>query len=111
MNSYKDLLRPNEITIFTKNECKYCMLVKETFKELEIKKINEVNVSLMDDETYKLIIDKLKEDTKHYTYPFVFIDTVFCGGNAEIQEKKNMGTLFEILKNCNIEFNEDKNIF
>ena len=111
MTSYKNLLKQNEITIFSKNDCKYCNLVKETFKELEITKINEINVSVMDENTYKLLIDGLKNDTNHRTFPFVFIDTIFCGGNAEIQEKKALGTLFEILKKYNIDFNEDKFIF
>lgn len=109
--NYKDFIKPNKITIFTKTGCKYCNFVKETFKDLKIKEINEINVSSMDDETYNLLMDDLVKDTNHNTFPFVFIDKVFCGGNSDIQHIKILGTLYELLKKYNIDFNVDcKNI-
>ena len=105
--NYKNLLKPNHITIFTKTGCKYCNLVKETFKVLQIKALNEINVSNMEDTTYNSLIDDLTKNTNHYTYPFVFIDTVFCGGNSDIQQLKITGTLYKLLRKYNIDFKVD----
>lgn len=73
-------------TIYSKTNCKYCVLVKDVLDENKIPFI-EINCDdyLSQDKQYFLdfIKEKSKRDNEYKTFPMVFCDGKFVGGFLE----------------------------
>lgn len=75
-------------TIYSKSNCKYCVLVKSLLNESSIP-FNEINCDdyLVQDKQYFLnfIKEKAKRDHEYKTFPMVFCDGKFVGGFVETE--------------------------
>jgi len=78
----------NCFTIYSKSNCKYCVLVKSLLNENKIAFI-EINCDdyLAQDKQYFLnfIKEKAKREHEYKTFPMVFCDGKFVGGYAETE--------------------------
>jgi glutaredoxin len=76
----------NSFTIYSKSNCKYCILVKSLLDENKIPFI-EINCDsyLAQDKQYFLnfIKEKAKREHEYKTFPIVFCDGKFVGGFVE----------------------------
>jgi glutaredoxin 3 len=65
-------------TLYTKDGCSYCTMAKNLLTE-EGKQFTTVNNPPQE------IVDKLKHDTGHKTYPFIYHGKKFIGGFTDLQ--------------------------
>jgi glutaredoxin len=67
--------------IISKDGCRFCVLAKDLIKTIVGDTDEEFRryVDVVNNPPQSLV-DKLKEDTKHNTYPFIFFDGKFIGG-------------------------------
>ena len=74
--------KPKEITIYTKDNCSYCLLSKNLFKNNNIK-YNEVNIKEEEKEEFK---NKMKEENRIEikTFPVIMFDKEYIGGFNEV---------------------------
>ena len=73
-------------TIYSKTNCKYCILVKGLLDEHKIPFI-EINCDeyLSQDKQYFLNFIKEKAEREYKTFPMVFCDSKFVGGFLETE--------------------------
>lgn len=84
--SFLDLIKENTNTIFSKKECKYCMMLKDRLNELKIPYTEyEFN---SEDPTYKSDTDKLKSFTSMTTFPMLYIGNKLVGGYTSFIENE-----------------------
>ena len=71
-------------TVYSKTNCKYCVLVKSLLDENKIP-FNEINCDnyLAEDKLYFLNFIKEKANRDFKTFPMVFCDGKFVGGFVE----------------------------
>ena len=71
-------------TVYSKTNCKYCVLVKSLLDENKIP-YNEINCDnyLGEDKSYFLNFIKEKAGRDYKTFPMVFCDGKFVGGFVE----------------------------
>ena len=74
-------------TIYTKNACPYCLLVKQLLKE-EDYLIIECDDYLYSPQTKELFLQYIQIITgkSHRTFPIVFKDGVFVGGYTDTKD-------------------------
>jgi glutaredoxin 3 len=72
-----------KVIIYTKNGCRYCRLAKEL---LENNNIDYEAVELGNDLDLQ---QKLVNQTKQYTVPYIFINGKFIGGYKNLVDLKN----------------------
>jgi glutaredoxin 3 len=90
----------NNIIIYSKKECPYCIKAKDLLKTLNL----EYNEIILDpsNENYKETVDELKQKYNHYTFPFIIVNDIFLGGFKELDNANNTLYLQTIL-NINID--------
>lgn len=71
------LLDSNQVVVFSKTYCPYCVTVKDLFKELDVQ-CQVVELDLLEDVT--IYMDVLAEMTGQTTVPSVFIHKKHLGG-------------------------------
>uniref|UniRef100_A0A671KIF5 thioredoxin-disulfide reductase (NADPH) n=1 Tax=Sinocyclocheilus anshuiensis TaxID=1608454 RepID=A0A671KIF5_9TELE len=90
----KELIDANQVLVFSKSFCPFCVKVKELFKELNVK-CNAIELDLMEDGTnYQ---DLLHEMTGQKTVPNVFINKKHIGGCDKTMKAHNDGVLQKLL--------------
>jgi glutaredoxin 3 len=63
--------------VYSKSNCKYCRLAKDAIKNISIATLHVV------ENPSKEEVQRLKGETGHHTYPFIFVDDRFIGGYSE----------------------------
>lgn len=90
----KELIDSNQVLVFSKSFCPYCVKVKDLFKELNVKCI-ALELDLMEDGTnYQ---DLLHEITGQKTVPNVFINKKHIGGCDNTMKAHSDGVLQKLL--------------
>uniref|UniRef100_A0A673L2I9 Thioredoxin reductase 1, cytoplasmic-like n=1 Tax=Sinocyclocheilus rhinocerous TaxID=307959 RepID=A0A673L2I9_9TELE len=90
----KELIDANQVLVFSKSFCPFCVKVKELFKELNVK-CNAIELDLMEDGTnYQ---DLLHEMTGQKTVPNVFINKKHIGGCDKTMKAHKDGVLQKLL--------------
>lgn len=87
----------DNIIIYTKKECSYCVKAKQLLNDLNLTYIETIMNPNNDD--YKKIVDTLKKKDYHNTFPFIIINDNFIGGFTELETANNTMYLQKILKN------------
>lgn len=77
----------NEIKIYSKNPCPYCVRAKNLLQDLGLK-YTEIDMTNKIDE-----LQELKNKTGHKTVPQIFIGQTFVGGFTELQALHDSGQL------------------
>lgn len=72
----------NFVTVYTKPDCIYCVKTKQFLDENNVK-YKIINLQPGTNE-YNVIVSRLKADTGHNTFPFIFINDKFIGGFKEL---------------------------
>ncbi|KTF84665.1 hypothetical protein cypCar_00041218 [Cyprinus carpio] len=90
----KELIDANQVLVFSKSYCPFCVKVKELFKELNVK-CSAIELDLMEDGTnYQ---DLLHEMTGQKTVPSVFINKKHIGGCDNTMKAHKDGILQKLL--------------
>ncbi|XP_056097546.1 thioredoxin reductase 3 [Rhinichthys klamathensis goyatoka] len=90
----KELIDSNQVMVFSKSFCPFCVKVKDLFKELNVKCIT-LELDLMEDGTnYQ---DLLHELTGQKTVPSVFINKKHIGGCDNTMKAHSDGVLQKLL--------------
>ncbi|KAJ3602818.1 hypothetical protein NHX12_030566 [Muraenolepis orangiensis] len=89
------LLDSNQVVVFSKTYCPYCVTVKDLFKELDVQ-CQVVELDLLEDVT--IYMDVLAEMTGQTTVPSVFIHKKHLGGCDSTLQAHQDGRLLRLLK-------------
>ncbi|KAG7275903.1 hypothetical protein CRUP_009592 [Coryphaenoides rupestris] len=90
----EQLLASNQVVVFSKSYCPYCVKVKDLFKELDVK-CNVVELDLVDEgSSYQ---DLLVELTGQKTVPNVFVNKTHVGGCDKTMQAHKDGVLQQLL--------------
>ncbi|KAG1934188.1 thioredoxin reductase 1, cytoplasmic [Pimephales promelas] len=90
----KELIDSNQVMVFSKSYCPFCVKVKDLFKELNVKYIT-LELDLMEDGTnYQ---ELLHEITGQKTVPSVFINKKHIGGCDNTMKAHSDGVLQKLL--------------
>ncbi|XP_063766919.1 thioredoxin reductase 3 isoform X1 [Eleginops maclovinus] len=88
------LIDSNQVMVFSKSYCPYCVKVKDLFKELKLE-FNVMELDLMEDGTnYQ---DMLLEMTGQKSVPNVFINKTHVGGCDKTMQAHKDGSLQQLL--------------
>ena len=69
--------------VYSKTNCKFCTLAKEIIMDLVNDDKDEVEIVV---DPPQDVVQKLKTENDHHTYPFIFYKDKFLGGYAELKE-------------------------
>jgi glutaredoxin 3 len=86
----------NKVTIYTANNCPYCVKAQRI---LELKKIDFVKIDLTNDETKRAI---LSSQTGRKTVPQIYIGSEHIGGCDDLYALKDSGELDKLIQKHNI---------
>lgn len=81
-----------QVTIYSKETCPYCVMAKKLLKQKGIVEFNEIRIDL--DPVQK---DKMIEITGRMTVPQIFIGKVHVGGFDDLTKLNHSGKLDELL--------------
>ena len=81
-----------KIIIYTSDNCSFCHLAKEIFKEKKLK-FKEINISKDD----KLKNEMIKKSNGFMTVPQIFINSKHIGGFKDLRNLENLKKLDEII--------------
>ncbi|XP_065811423.1 thioredoxin reductase 3 isoform X1 [Labrus bergylta] len=100
----QQLIDSNQVLVFSKSYCPYCVKVKDLFKELKVD-CNVVELDLMDDgPNYQ---ELLVEMTGQKTVPNVFINKKHLGGCDNTMKAHQDGSLQQLLSQENDAYDYD----
>ncbi|XP_039859280.1 thioredoxin reductase 3 isoform X2 [Simochromis diagramma] len=95
------LIDSNQVIVFSKSYCPFCVKVKDLFKELQVE-CNVVELDLMDNGTsYQ---EMLLEMTGQKTVPNVFINKKHIGGCDKTLQAHKDGSLQQLLNGDNYDY-------
>lgn len=77
----------NNIIIYSKQNCPYCVRAKNLFRSHGLS-FKEIDLTGNFEE-----LEKLKNRTKHFTVPQIFINDIFVGGYTDLVEKIQSGLI------------------
>ncbi|XP_042078835.1 thioredoxin reductase 3 isoform X1 [Haplochromis burtoni] len=98
------LIDSNQVIVFSKSYCPFCVKVKDLFKELQVE-CNVVELDLMDNGTsYQ---EMLLEMTGQKTVPNVFINKKHIGGCDKTLQAHKDGSLQQLLNGDNEDYDYD----
>uniref|UniRef100_A0A8C5A2U7 thioredoxin-disulfide reductase (NADPH) n=1 Tax=Gadus morhua TaxID=8049 RepID=A0A8C5A2U7_GADMO len=90
----QELIESNQVVVFSKSYCPFCVKVKDLFKDLDVK-CNVVELDLVDEGTnYQ---ELLVEMTGQKTVPNVFINKTHVGGWDKTKQAHTDGLLQQLL--------------
>uniref|UniRef100_A0A4W6FGD9 thioredoxin-disulfide reductase (NADPH) n=1 Tax=Lates calcarifer TaxID=8187 RepID=A0A4W6FGD9_LATCA len=100
----QQLIDSNQVVVFSKSYCPYCVKVKDLFTELKVE-CNVVELDLIEDGTsYQ---DMLLEMTGQKTVPNVFINKTHVGGCDKTMQAHKDGSLQQLLNGENESYDYD----
>ncbi|KAM9361722.1 thioredoxin reductase 3 [Symphorus nematophorus] len=100
----QQLIDSNQVMVFSKSYCPYCVKVKDLFKELKVE-CNVVELDLIEDGTnYQ---EMLLEMTGQKTVPNVFINKTHLGGCDKTMQAHKDGSLQQLLSGENEAYDYD----
>ncbi|XP_070758342.1 thioredoxin reductase 3 isoform X3 [Enoplosus armatus] len=100
----RQLIDSNQVVVFSKSYCPYCVKVKDLFKELKVE-CNVVELDLIEDGTnYQ---EMLLEMTGQKTVPNVFINKTHIGGCDKTMQAHKDGSLQQLLSGENEAYDYD----
>uniref|UniRef100_A0A669B005 Thioredoxin reductase 3 n=1 Tax=Oreochromis niloticus TaxID=8128 RepID=A0A669B005_ORENI len=100
----QELIDSNQVIVFSKSYCPFCVKVKDLFKELKVE-CNVVELDLMDNGTsYQ---EMLLEMTGQKTVPNVFINKKHIGGCDKTLQAHKDGSLQQLLNGDNEDYDYD----
>lgn len=98
------LIDSNQVMVFSKSYCPYCLQVKDLFNELNVP-CNVLELDLIDDGTnYQ---DMLLEMTGQKTVPNVFVNKTHVGGCDKTMQAHKDGSLQQLLSGENEKYDFD----
>ena len=92
----------NDILIYSKNKCPYCVKAKNLLTSLNIE-FKETCLEPGND-NYNETVDMLKQKYNHKTFPFIIVKNIFIGGYSELEHAYTTQYLHKLL---NIESDVD----
>ncbi|XP_075880818.1 thioredoxin reductase 3 isoform X1 [Nelusetta ayraudi] len=100
----QELIDSNQVMVFSKSYCPYCLQVKDLFNELNVP-CNVLELDLIDDGTnYQ---DMLLEMTGQKTVPNVFVNKTHIGGCDKTMQAHKDGSLQQLLSGENEKYDFD----
>ncbi|XP_035517853.1 thioredoxin reductase 3 isoform X1 [Morone saxatilis] len=100
----QQLIDSNQVLVFSKSYCPFCVKVKDLFKELKVE-CNVVELDLIEDGTnYQ---EMLLEMTGQKTVPNVFINKTHLGGCDKTMQAHKDGSLQQLLTGDNEAYDYD----
>uniref|UniRef100_A0A674MDH2 thioredoxin-disulfide reductase (NADPH) n=2 Tax=Takifugu rubripes TaxID=31033 RepID=A0A674MDH2_TAKRU len=100
----QQLIDSNQVMVFSKSYCPYCVKVKDLFKELQVE-CNVVELDLIEDGTnYQ---EMLLEMTGQKSVPNVFINKTHVGGCDKTLQAHKDGSLQQLLNGQNESYDYD----
>ncbi|XP_076609384.1 thioredoxin reductase 3 isoform X1 [Chaetodon auriga] len=100
----QQLIDSNQVIVFSKSYCPYCVKVKDLFKELKVE-CNVVELDLIEDgSNYQ---EMLLEMTGQKTVPNVFINKMHIGGCDKTMQAHKDGSLQQLLSGENEAYDYD----
>ena len=83
----------NKITIFSKNNCNFCVKACQLLNQSNIDYIN-INIDHIDNSNN--FFQLLKDKTNHKTLPNIFVNGIHIGGYSELKKKHEYGNLLNV---------------
>lgn len=83
----------NKITIFSKNNCSFCVKACQLLNQSNIEYIN-INIDHLDNSNN--FFQLLKDKTNHKTLPNIFVNGIHIGGYSELKKKHEYGNLLNV---------------
>ncbi len=80
-----------KVTIYSKENCHFCIKAKELLKK---KNINYLNIDIGEDEK---LLAQLYQETRQSTVPYIFINNKFIGGYNELLKLEETGSITALL--------------
>ncbi|XP_068598034.1 thioredoxin reductase 3 [Brachionichthys hirsutus] len=100
----KQLIDSNQVMVFSKSYCPYCLQVKDIFKELQVE-YNALELDLMEDgKNYQ---ETLLEMTGQKSVPNVFINKTHVGGCDKTMQARKDGSLQQLLNGAGETYDYD----
>ena len=97
----EDKVATNQVVIFVKSYCPYCMATKKRFQELHLSNKNNIVEPLIFEldkmESGNAIQEQLYNMTSQSTVPSVWINGKFVGGNSDTETLLKTGELETLL--------------
>ena len=91
--AWKTLIKPGQVTMFSKSSCPFCKKSKSILDKNAIAyKAHETDVEWTEDD-----IEALKTETDHRSFPNIWIGEKKLGGNTSLEEAVASGKLYELL--------------
>ena len=90
-----ELTKNNKVLIFSVTGCPFCLKTKTLFKETLNIEYKDVNVR--EEEGAQEIFAEVTKQYGHETFPAVFVNGTFVGGNSDVQEAHTNGKLKTLL--------------
>lgn len=85
--------------IYSKQNCSFCVLAKQMIKDLVQGGDKDIDHYLLCiEDPPPDVVNRLKSETGHTTYPFIFFDGQFIGGYSELKAPKNLVSIINILE-------------
>ena len=81
-----------QVTIYTKETCPYCVMAKNLLKQKGVTELNEIRIDL--DSSQR---DKMIELTGRMTVPQIFIGKTHVGGFDDLKVLNHSGKLDDLL--------------
>ncbi|KAG0555093.1 hypothetical protein M758_12G147100 [Ceratodon purpureus] len=94
-DAIQHIIKRHAIVVFSKSYCPFCKKTKEIFRETSVRP-QYIELDKRDDGEY--IQDELLKITGRRTVPQVFIYGAFVGGCSDLENLKESGKLYELLK-------------
>ena len=98
--NWKDLVKPGQVTMFSKSTCPFCKNSKKVLEENQIK----FTAYETDLEWTAKEIEALKIESHYKTFPNIWIGENQLGGNSELEAAVANGKLYQLLDLENISY-------
>lgn len=95
--SLDSVIAADKVIVFSRVGCPYCKKAKELLvsKSIDYK---DYSIDTMGSDGEALFAEMTKATGGHDTFPAIYVNKVFVGGNSDLQEANTNGKLEELLK-------------
>ena len=98
--AWRSLVKPGQVTMFSKSTCPFCMNSKSILDKNAIEfKAHETDLEWSSED-----IQALKTESEHKSFPNIWIGEKKLGDNTNLEEAVASGKLYELLDLENISY-------